>query len=237
MIADANSLAYVLHTPVGDDFVIDDNGRPLRLRVVAALRDSVLQGEFIMAESAFLRTFPAQQGYGLLLVEAPPAHGRSRSSSAVEDALVDFGADARLTAERLDEYHRVENTYLSTFQTLGGLGLLLGTVGVAAVLLRNVLERRRELALLGAVGYGPRHFLADGVRGERDAGGRRAAGGRRVRVGGRGAGARGARRARADWRRRAAAAARRACHRARLGAGWPRGPRIGTPLLESLRSE
>ena len=73
MIADANSLAYVLHTPVGDDFVIDVNGQPLRLRVVAALRDSVLQGEFIMAESDFLRTFPAQQGYGLLLAEAPPA--------------------------------------------------------------------------------------------------------------------------------------------------------------------
>ena len=57
------------------------------------------------------------------------------------------------TADRLAEFHRVENTYLSTFQTLGGLGLLLGTVGLAAVLLRNVLERRRELALLGAVGY------------------------------------------------------------------------------------
>jgi putative ABC transport system permease protein len=48
----------------------------------------------------------------------------------------------------------VENTYLSTFQTLGGLGLLVGTIGLAAVLLRNVLERRRELALLRAVGYG-----------------------------------------------------------------------------------
>jgi ABC-type lipoprotein release transport system permease subunit len=158
VIADANSLAYVLHTPVGQDFVVDANGRPLRLRVVAALRDSVLQGEFIMAESDFLRLFPAQQGYGLLLAEAPPALAPSVVST-FEDALVDFGADARLTSERLDEYHRVENTYLSTFQTLGGLGLVLGTVGVAAVLLRNVLERRRELALLGAVGYGPRHFL------------------------------------------------------------------------------
>ena len=39
----------------------------------------------------------------------------------------------------------MENTYLSTFQTLGGLGLVLGTFGLAAVLLRNVLERRREL--------------------------------------------------------------------------------------------
>jgi ABC-type antimicrobial peptide transport system permease subunit len=47
---------------------------------------------------------------------------------------------------------------LSTFQSLGGLGLLLGTFGLAAIVLRNVLERRRELALLRAVGYRPRAF-------------------------------------------------------------------------------
>jgi ABC-type antimicrobial peptide transport system permease subunit len=36
---------------------------------------------------------------------------------------------------------------------------LIGTIGLAAVLLRNVLERRRELALLGALGYRPHHFV------------------------------------------------------------------------------
>ncbi|HEY6190393.1 MAG TPA: ABC transporter permease, partial [Pyrinomonadaceae bacterium] len=41
---------------------------------------------------------------------------------------------------------------------LGGLGLVLGTLGLGAVLLRNVLERRRELALLRAVGYNRAHF-------------------------------------------------------------------------------
>jgi len=33
----------------------------------------------------------------------------------------------------------VENTYLATFQALGGLGLLLGALGLAVVLLRSVL--------------------------------------------------------------------------------------------------
>ena len=61
-------------------------------------------------------------------------------------------------AERLESFHRVENTYLSTFQALGGLGLLLGTIGLAAIMFRNVLERRRELALLRAVGYDARHL-------------------------------------------------------------------------------
>jgi ABC-type antimicrobial peptide transport system permease subunit len=43
---------------------------------------------------------------------------------------------------------------------LGGLGLLLGTAGLGAVLLRNVMERRKELALLRAVGYKQGHFFA-----------------------------------------------------------------------------
>ena len=47
----------------------------------------------------------------------------------------------------------VQNTYLSTFQSLGGLGLLLGTFGLATVQLCNVLERRGELALLRAAGF------------------------------------------------------------------------------------
>ena len=39
------------------------------------------------------------------------------------------------------------------FEFLGGLGLLLGSVGLGVVVLRNVLERRGELALLLAVGF------------------------------------------------------------------------------------
>ena len=74
-------------------------------------------------------------------------------SVAVESRLADFGVDAESTTERLAGFHRVEYTYLSTFQMLGGLGLVLGTLGLGAVLLRNVLERRREIALLRALGY------------------------------------------------------------------------------------
>jgi ABC-type antimicrobial peptide transport system permease subunit len=55
--------------------------------------------------------------------------------------------------ERLQSYLDVENTYLATFQALGGLGLLLGTLGLAVVLVRSVWERRGELALLRALGF------------------------------------------------------------------------------------
>ena len=47
----------------------------------------------------------------------------------------------------------VENTYLSIFQSLGGLGVLLGTLGIFIIVLRNIWERRKEKALLGALGF------------------------------------------------------------------------------------
>ena len=49
---------------------------------------------------------------------------------------------------------------LLTFQSLGGLGLLLGTFGLAAVQLRSVLERRGELALMRAAGLRRRTLAA-----------------------------------------------------------------------------
>jgi ABC-type lipoprotein release transport system permease subunit len=158
VIADANSMTYVLHRQLGEELVITHGGRNIRLRFVAALRDSIFQGELLMSRANFVRLFPEQEGYRVLLMQAPAGQAAS-AQSRVRDALTDHGAEVVGTAERLAQFHRVENTYLSTFQALGGLGLLLGTVGLATVLLRNVLERRKELALLGAVGYRPSHVL------------------------------------------------------------------------------
>ncbi|PYR01564.1 MAG: hypothetical protein DMF97_07260 [Acidobacteria bacterium] len=158
VVADANSITYVLHKQVGDDVVVGRGERPVRLRIVAALSDSIFQGELLMAETSFVKLFPEQEGYRFLLVEAP-ADRAGQVARAIEEGAGDLGADAVSTSERLAAFHTVENTYLSTFQTLGGLGLLVGTIGLATVVLRNVLERRRELALLGAVGYDRAHIF------------------------------------------------------------------------------
>ena len=157
-IADATSLAYALHLSIGDDFVLNrDTDRPITLRIVAALSDSIFQRELLIGERNFQRVFPDYDGYRFFLVDAPPER-TGEVSAALEDRLADFGFDVVSAAERLAAFHRVENTYLATFQTLGGLGLVLGTFGLGAVLLRNVLERRRELALMRAVGYNAGHL-------------------------------------------------------------------------------
>jgi ABC-type antimicrobial peptide transport system permease subunit len=101
--------------------------------------------------------FPSREGYHLWMIETT-AEKAGEVTTVLEDRLSDFGVDVIDTRVRLASYHQVENTYLSTFQALGALGLLLGTLGLAAVLARNVLERRRELGLLGAVGFSGAHL-------------------------------------------------------------------------------
>ena len=154
-VADANSMTYVLHLKLGEDFMLNQT----RFRIVAALQDSLFQSELLISEANFLRLFPDVEGYRFFLLNASPERA-PQVTGTLEEALSDYGFDIQSTAARLAGFHKVENTYLSTFRSLGALGLVLGTVGLAAILLRNVLERRRELALLRAVGYRPSHLAA-----------------------------------------------------------------------------
>jgi ABC-type antimicrobial peptide transport system permease subunit len=57
------------------------------------------------------------------------------------------------------EFYSVTNTYLSIFLALGALGMILGTIGLAVILARTILERRREIALMQAIGFGTRQLF------------------------------------------------------------------------------
>ena len=150
-IGDYNSAMWILHKQLGDDIVLQNEmGETVKLRLVGLLKTSIFQSELLISEDNFLRHFPDQSGYGAFLVETQQP---VQLTALVENRLKDIGLDAVSTAQKLAHFQEVENTYLSTFQTLGGLGLLLGTIGLGIVLLRNVIERRGELAVLRAFGF------------------------------------------------------------------------------------
>lgn len=159
LVVDANTATYSLHLGgVGAIYELPDGrGGSLPLQVVGLLKNSILQGSLIVSEAALLRAFPEVSGYREFLVDAPPAN-QTEVAQGLEQALGDYGFAASSTTARLAEYMVVQNTYLETFQSLGGLGLLLGTLGIAAVQLRNVFERRGELAILRGVGFARRRL-------------------------------------------------------------------------------
>lgn len=152
-IVDANTLQWAMQKKVGDTIeYLDDRGQILRVVVVGTIGGSMLQGNVLIAERDFTERFPNSGGYRFFLIDAP-ANRAVSVAQEVSRALQDRGLEVTPAARRLAEFNAVENTYLSIFQVLGGLGLLLGSAGLAIVVARNVLERRREFGLLEAVGF------------------------------------------------------------------------------------
>lgn len=139
----------------GEEFELaEDDGRKIRFRVVGLLSNSVLQGNLLLSEDDLEALYPEVSGYRYFLARTPSGKG-DEVMSLLEDRFGDEGFDAVHARDRLAQLLAVQNTYLSTFQSLGLLGLLLGTFGLATVQLRSVLERRGELALLRAEGFRP----------------------------------------------------------------------------------
>jgi hypothetical protein len=155
-IADEASILWALGKKLGDtiDFT-DERGQPFKVRLVASLAGSILQGNIVIAENEFTARFPGESGYRFFLVDAPAANATNVAGTLTR-ALRDSGLELTPATRRLGQLNAVQNTYLGTFQILGGLGLLLGSAGLGVVVLRNVLERRGELGLLLAVGFLPR---------------------------------------------------------------------------------
>ena len=142
---------------VGDRMsVTDDRGKQVELEIVGLLAPGILQGSVIVAEEDFLSMFPSTTGFRLLLadVRGGPVDV-ARTEAAIRAAAADFIPTIRSCTARLAALAAVQNTYLAGFQALGTLGLLLGTIGVAAVQARAVLERAGEIGLLTAIGFTP----------------------------------------------------------------------------------
>jgi len=127
-------------------------GKPIYFRVVGLLANSMLQGKLLIGEDNFESAFPNISGYQYFLIAVDGARSE-KIASVLETRLGDIGMDVTNANRVLSTMLAVQNTYLRTFQSLGALGLLLGTIGLAVSQMRSVLERRQELAVMRAIGF------------------------------------------------------------------------------------
>ncbi len=158
--ADEPTLTWALKKSVGDTLAVPaGSGGERALRFTAVLPSSILQGAVIVPERHFLELFPGVEGHAVFLVDCPP-----EKADAVAAALTRAGADVGMSVEsataRLGRFAEIQNTYLTIFSVLGGIGLLLGGVGFGVVTARNIAERRGELATLLALGFRRRSVTA-----------------------------------------------------------------------------
>lgn len=152
-VADEPTLVWGLGKAVGDDLAMRDaQGRSFRLRFVGMLDASILQGSVVIADRHFVARFPAESGHTALLVDAPESRAGA-VGALLTRVFRREGLACTSSVDRFAEFSAVTAAYLAIFRTLGGFGILLGVAGLAAVLARQVVERRGALALLRAVGF------------------------------------------------------------------------------------
>lgn len=150
---DADSVRWTLHLGLGKTYPYPlADGSVVPLRFVGLIRGSIFGRELLIGEHQFRRLFPGVTAPSYFLIQTPRG-AEARVAEVLRRNLGELGVEVHTTREVLNGFLRVQNTYLSMFLVLGGLGLLLGTAGLVGVILRSVLERRRELALMLATGF------------------------------------------------------------------------------------
>ena len=154
-VVDQNTAMWALKMGIGDDLHYrDQRGGVVKVRIVGMLAGSMLQGRVIISAGHFEELFPGSDGYRAFLIDVEGDGERAGEvAGALSKRMRNRGIEVMGAAQRLDEFNVVQNTYLSIFTVLGGLGVLLGTVGLAVVVARNVVERRGELGVMRAVGF------------------------------------------------------------------------------------
>lgn len=155
LAGDSNTAMWGLKKKIGDAIAYKDaSGRDIPLRLVGQLpmRLSLFQGTLLMAEEAFTRLFPAEPGYRAFLI-GDTGTNAADAAARLNSTFERVGMEAVPSVQRLQEFSSVEAAYLAMFFVLGGLGMVLGAAGTGVVALRNLFERRGELALFHALGF------------------------------------------------------------------------------------
>lgn len=152
-LADEASAMWALKKGLGDVVEVKDaTNKPLKLRLMAFVSGTILQGHVLISEKQFLQHFPDTAGSKVYLVNTPESEAPEVSSHLTRQ-LQNRGLALVPAKERLAQLQGVQNTYLQIFSALGGFAMLLSTAALGLLIARNVLERRSEFALLQASGF------------------------------------------------------------------------------------
>jgi putative ABC transport system permease protein len=156
---DYPTINWGLGKKIGDTLIYHNRkGEEIRLRIVGIMNRSILQGSLIISEYAMARYFPEIEGYRAWLIDTP-SEKTVEVSKHLTERMADVGLSVENTVDRLELFGRMEDTYLSIFLILGGLGLILGCIGLGLIVARNLIERKGELAMLRAVGFNRRTIM------------------------------------------------------------------------------
>jgi putative ABC transport system permease protein len=118
---------------------------------------SIING-LMVSQTIFDRLPSTTPGVDLLLQAAPGVTARELADQ-VQRATIGQGADATTTRQILDDSFAAGRGFVDLLLALVRVGLLVGVFSLGTIALRAVVERRRAIGVLRAIGFRPGQVL------------------------------------------------------------------------------
>ena len=151
-IADQTVLQWGIKKGVGDTLKYrDERGDILNIIICGGLESSVFQGYLLIGSENYKKFYPSAGGKSVFLIHTDTS-SVTEWKELFTVRMERFGISAEPALDRLISFTEVTNTYLEVFAMLGFLGLILGTLGLGFIILKNVNARLKEFSLMMAAG-------------------------------------------------------------------------------------
>lgn len=141
---------------LGTEMVLRDprSGRSQRLRV-AALAKSGFDAPFALVSRESLRTVAGDQAVpNQLRIATRPGADPQELAESLNGRFLANGADAVSFKKAVSDGLEIQNQFFRLMQGYLALGLVVGIAGLGVVMVRAVRERRRQIGVLRALGFG-----------------------------------------------------------------------------------
>jgi putative ABC transport system permease protein len=146
------------YTVPGSVLTLSGPDGPVRFRVAGSLSALGLWG--LLGSEAAMAAFTTLPAGATILARTAPGVDSRAVAREVQRAVFAQGAEATTLQEQIDAANAGTEVLYNTLKLMLGMGLLLGVLSLGILALRAVVERRRSIGVLRALGYLPGNVLA-----------------------------------------------------------------------------
>ncbi len=146
------------YTTPGQTITLVGPDGPLQFRVAGVVRTIGLWG--LTGSEAAMAPFATLPLGTTIMAKAAPGADAEAVARQIQREVFSQGAEATTVKEMYDSSSSAGQAFIDTIRLVMGIGLLVGVLSLGILAVRAVIERRRSIGTLRALGYRPGQVLA-----------------------------------------------------------------------------
>ena len=142
----------------GDTIEIPMANSTLVFKVVGVLDETYLHGIF-MDKSRMKQLFPVAEGDNLFLIKVANGVNPIDVTYDLKKGYKVFGMDAKAVLDEVEQLSQQSQMVFELVEVFLGLGLIIGIASLGAITLRSIVERKRDIGMMRAMGFQQKQIL------------------------------------------------------------------------------